>query len=252
MIGGTAHVELAVLRRRVVLEVLVVEHVVDEAGVAVPVVVRQGVGQRHMPLEILGSPRELVEVLDKNISRFERAPYQKLILALGLEPLELVEDVAAHRRHAGAAADEDHFLVGVAREELAERAGDRDLVARLQVEDVGRHLARPECLRCPAAARRPDVEHDDALFVRVVRHRVGALDRLGTTDSYCQRLKLVPVLAVLLVDVEVLIGKAVCGRLDLDVAAGAEIHVLALRQFQDQRLDEGGDVVVGATCTPTS
>jgi hypothetical protein len=39
--------------------------------------------------------------------------------------------VGAHRRHAGAAADEHHLVVGVFGEELAEGAGDVDLVARL-------------------------------------------------------------------------------------------------------------------------
>jgi hypothetical protein len=52
-------------------------------------------------------------------------------LRVGVQALELVEDVGAHRRHAGAAADEHHLVVGVFGEELAEGAGDDDLVARL-------------------------------------------------------------------------------------------------------------------------
>jgi len=38
----------------------------------------------------------------------------------------------------------------------------------------------------------------------------------------------------------------VFGCFDLDVAAGAEIDILPFGQFEDQRLDEGRDVFVGA------
>jgi hypothetical protein len=57
-----------------------------------------------------------------------------------VQALELVEDVRAHRRHAGTAADEHHLRIRVLGEKLAEGAVDLDLVAGLQVEHPGRHL----------------------------------------------------------------------------------------------------------------
>lgn len=45
--------------------------------------------------------------------------------------MEEVEDVAAHGGHAGAAADVDHFALGVLGKEFAVGAADGDLVAGL-------------------------------------------------------------------------------------------------------------------------
>ena len=146
-----------------------------------------------------------VEVFDvEGLAQAARA-VPEAHLALRVQPPELVEDVRAHRRHARAAADEDHLVVGLAGEELAVGTGDDDLVARLQAEDVGRHQPGRHVRR--ARRRRGDahVEHDDALLVRVVRHRVGAHHRLVDLRDVAPLVELVPVPAVLLLDVEVLV-----------------------------------------------
>src|SRR5690606_34325202 len=61
--GWTAHVKLAVLRRRMVLQIVFIDHVVDEAGLAGPVVFRLRIGQRDVPLEIIVLGGQLVVVL---------------------------------------------------------------------------------------------------------------------------------------------------------------------------------------------
>ncbi len=57
-------------------------------------------------------------------------------LSLRFNAKKLVENVRAHGRHAGAAADENHFGVGLFGEEFAERAEDVQLVSRPQREQI--------------------------------------------------------------------------------------------------------------------
>ena len=104
-----AHVVLDVLRRRVVLQIPVVQHIVDEADGTVPVVLGQRLGQRQVPLEVRVLLLQRLELVD--VERLAQAPraIPEGDLAPGGEPLELVEDVRAHRRHPGAAADEAHL-----------------------------------------------------------------------------------------------------------------------------------------------
>ncbi len=147
-------------------------------------------------------------------------------LAAALEVLEQLEDVAAQRRHARAAADVDHLGLRVLDEELAVRSGDRHLVAGLEVEDVGRGLAR----RSPRGRSRrgrgdADVEHDDALLARIVGHRVGPFDTLRRGRADLPQFVAIPLFAVLLLDVELVEGQLVRGDLDLNVAAGLEVHL---------------------------
>jgi len=76
-----------------------------------------------MPCEIWEFRGELVEVFDKEHFPFRACavPERDFSIAI-LQPLKLIEDVAAHRCHAGSAADENHFLLGLAGEKLSERA----------------------------------------------------------------------------------------------------------------------------------
>ena len=62
--GRPAHVVLAVLRRRVVFEVVVVKDLVNEARVSLPVVFRDWVTEREMPLEVGVFFLNPVEVID--------------------------------------------------------------------------------------------------------------------------------------------------------------------------------------------
>ena len=156
---------------------------------------------------------------------------------LRLLGLEQVHDVAAHRGHAGAAADEDQLLrVGqvVRQEELAVGTRDGHLVARLAREDVRRADTRVhlhERARGPVERRRgdTDVEHDDVALGRVVGHRVGAERRLGVRGHQIPHLHLVPVCAVALIDIHVReLDGIVLRDVDLDVPAATELEVLAL------------------------
>lgn len=64
---GAAEVILAVLRILMLLEVIVKQHLMDEAGVAGPVIFRLGIGQSEVQSEIivaLGQRLELVGVED--------------------------------------------------------------------------------------------------------------------------------------------------------------------------------------------
>ena len=90
-----------------------------------------------------------------------------------------------------------------------------------------------------------DVEHDDVALGRVVGHRVGAERRLGIGRHQVPHFHLVPVLAVALVDVHVRKPDGIVLRdVDLDVAAAAELEVLAFGQLHDELLEEGRDVAV--------
>ena len=228
-----------------VLEVLLEQHVMDKALEAGPVVFRLRIGQRQVPLEVGVLRGELVVLLDVEGLAQRAGAIPEADLALGLQALELVEDVRAHRRHAGATADEDHLGIGVLGEELAERPVYGDLVARLEVEHPGRHLARRQVVLARWRRGDADVEFDDALLVRVVGHGVGADHRLVDLGHVLPLVELVPVATVFGLDIEVLVADHVRRTLQLHVATGAEVHALAFRQAQGQFLDEGGDVGVG-------
>src|SRR5690606_26716344 len=89
----TAHVELAILRGRMVLQVLLVQHVVDEAGKAAPVVLRLGIGQGQVPLEVGVLRRQFVVFLGVEALAKAAGAVPEGDLAVGLEPAQLVEDV---------------------------------------------------------------------------------------------------------------------------------------------------------------
>src|SRR5690606_11947774 len=92
-------------------------------------------------------------------------------LAVGLAAFEQLKDMAAERGHPGTTTDVDHFRVSVLDEKLAVRTADRRLITGFKPEDVAAHLARRSVLRRPRRRRRDaDVEHDDSLLARVVRH----------------------------------------------------------------------------------
>ena len=120
-------------------EIVVEEDLVDEAGVALPVIFFLRLGEREMPREVLILGRNRVEVFD--VERFAKAPRPVPVgdLTLGVNASKLIEDMRAHRSHAGATADENHLIVRVLGEEFAEGARDGDFVTGLEIEDVGGH-----------------------------------------------------------------------------------------------------------------
>src|SRR5690554_6271 len=241
----STHVVLAILRSRMILEVVLVEHVMDEAGRAGPVVLRQRIGQCQMPLEVLMLGGQLVVLLDVEGLAQGAGAVPEGDLALGLDAQQLIHDVRAHRRHAGTTTDEHHLRVGILGEELTEGTVYGDLVTRLQAEHIGRHDARRDIVAPGRRRGHADVELDDALLFRIVGHRIGADHRLVYLGYVAPDIELVPIRVEFRLDVEILVVNGVRRALQLDVAAGTEVHVLAFGQTQGQLLDEGRHVRVG-------
>src|SRR5690606_2037135 len=89
----STHVVLAILRSRMILEVVLVEHVMDEAGRAGPVVLRQRIGQCQMPLEVLMLGGQFVVLLDVEGLAQRACAVPEGDLALGLDAQQLIHDV---------------------------------------------------------------------------------------------------------------------------------------------------------------
>ena len=118
-------------------QVVVLHHLVNEAGVPIPVVFRQRVGQRHMPFEIVILGRQGIEFLDVKHFPKTASPIPEGHLPIGMPLLEQLVDVTPQRSHAGAAADIDHLVLRILDEELPERARDGHSVAGFSIENVG-------------------------------------------------------------------------------------------------------------------
>src|SRR5690554_7315344 len=134
----------------------------DKAGQAFPVIARQRVRQRHVPLEVLVLAGQHVEIFYVEHFAHTTGTVPEADLALGVQALQLVEDVGAHRRHTRTTTDEHHLRIGILGEELTKRSHYGYLVTRLQVEDEGRHDAR----RMISARRRRSEEHTSELQSR--------------------------------------------------------------------------------------
>ena len=80
----------------------------------------------------------------------------------------------------------------------------------------------------------------------MVGHRVGAERVFGVGRNQIPHLELVPVGAVLLIDIHVReLDGVVLRDVDLNVTAAAELEVLAFGQLHDELLEEGRNVAVG-------
>ncbi len=168
-------------------------------------------------------------------------------LAFRFPAFEQLEDVRPQRRHARSAADVDHLVVRLFDEEVPKGAGHGHFVTGLQAEDVRRTFTRRRTFRSPGRRRRdPHIEHDDAFFVRIIRHRIGALDRFGRVRLQPPQVVAVPVRTILLVDVEVGKLDVVRRTVHLDVLARLEVHLFARRQIEHRLLDERRHVSIGA------
>ena len=197
-----------------VLEVVFVQYVVHEScGVFLPGGI--GFGIRTVEGQIEREVRELlfdfVELVDVRSLFQSTCAVPERHGAFGLFGLEQVHDVAAHRSHPSAPADEDQLLrIGqvVRQEEFAVRTRDGHLVARLAAENVGRADTR---IHFHEAAGRlverrsgdTDVEHDDVAFGRMVGHRIGAESRFRIFGNQIPHFELVPVFAVLFIDIHI-------------------------------------------------
>ena len=151
----------------------------------------------------------------------------------------------AHRCHTGASANKNHFIVGFAGKKLAKRSVHSDFITGFQAEHIRRHLARHN----PSGARRwrgnPNIELNDALLARIVRHRVCAYHRLLDHRFLIKKAKSFPITAIFIINVKVGISNMVRRAFKLHVTTGAESHLLPFRQTQRQLLDERRYIGVG-------
>ena len=94
-----------------------------------------------------------------------------------------------------------------------------------------------------------NIEHNDATLLRVVGHGVGALEGLINLGHKFPEVQPVPVAAKPFFDVKILKRVLIRGAENLDVPSGAEIDIFILGKLEDQFLDEGRHIVVGADGT---
>ena len=240
-----ADVVLDVFRSGMVLQIVVVQHLMNEAGVTVPIVLGLRFGEGDVELEVGKLLLDLAEVI--HIEQFPHTATTVPIrhLAIGLEVLEQLEDVAPQRCHACPTADVDHFGISVLDKELAVGSGDRHLVSRLATENVRRHLSRWRPIRSAwRGTSHADIKHDDPLFAGIVGHRVGPRHSLVDLRHVAPDVVLVPIAAEPLVDVEVFVSHFMRRALDLNVAPRLEVDIFPFGQFQQKFFDKGGHVAI--------
>ena len=221
----------------------------DKAGKAVPVVFGLRIRQGQMPLEVIVFVREQIVLFIVEALTHTPRTVPEADLALGIQPFELIKDMATHGRHTRATTDEDHFRIGFLGEKLTEGSEYGDLVTRFQVEDVGAHDPGLNILGPRRRRRDTDIELQNALFFRVVGHGIGTNHFFIVLGVQVEEFETFPVTAVFLVDVKV--GKLHIKRrrFQLHITTRAEIHVFAFRQFQRQLFNESGNVIIGNNLT---
>ena len=144
-------------------------------------------------------------------------------LGLGVE--QLVENVAAHGGHAGAAPDKAHFPSGLLDKKIPVRPAEHQAVPWLAGEEVGGGDTGRDPLGPGWRGGDPDGK-SQLVFSREIGHGVGAENRLLGPGLKPPEVKLGPDLAVLLLDIDLFIGHGVLGHVDLDVGTGLEVEAL--------------------------
>ncbi len=193
------------------------------------------------------------EVVVRRVQAGEQIDVERLAHAAGAvpeadptivaDPLELIQDVGAHRGHAGASAHEHHLGVGaLRRQEVAEGAGDDDLVPRLEPEEIGGDDSGRDARASRGRGRDAHVQHQRAPLLRRIRQRVRTHGRVVRSGLQAPQVETVPFVAVLRCDLEIGEPKVMRRALDLDVAAGAEVDLLAGRKVQLDLPYKGRDI----------
>ena len=217
----------------------------DESLVTGPVVFWERLRQRDLELEVREFFFDLSEVID--VEQFTQASTTVPVrhLSVGLLAFEQFKNVTSQRCHSSTTTDVDHFGFGVFDKELAVRSADGGFITRFQIENPTAHLAR----RCAFGGTRrwrcnADVQHDDAFFTRIVRHRIRANDFFIDLGHVAPNVVLVPVFAVLFFDVKVFVVDGVRWAFNLNVPPGTEINLFAFGQLQHELFDERRHVPV--------
>ena len=232
-----------------ILQIVVVDDLMDEADVAGPVVFGLGVRERDVEAEVWELLLDLAEVLFVEDLLLASCTVPVRDLTACVERAEEVEDLSTQRSHTSTTTDVEHLSIRVLDVEVPVRTAHADLVPRLQREDVGRGDTRRDgepLVRSAVHRRRSDtdVERDDVPFGRVVSHRVSTDGLRIILTGQAPHIEVIPVATELLIDVVVGILDVVGRDGDLCVATTLEVHHFALRELHDEFLDEGRDVAV--------
>ena len=233
-----------------ILQVVFENNLVNKSGVAFPVILFLRLRQRDVELKVREFFFDLLELLLVENFTLRTRPVPECYRSVDFLGLEQMEDMRAHRRHTGAAADKHFFVRSILHEEFAVGSRNRHLVARLARENIRRtnsrvHLHKSPCGPIPGRRGDTDIQHDDIPFGRMVGHRISAERRLRIFRNQPPHLHVIPVLMVFLFDVEIAeLDLVVFRNVDLDITARAEFQMFAFGQLHDELLDKGGHVVV--------
>ena len=233
-----------------ILEIVVVERLVDEARESGPVVFGQGCGEGDVESEVGELTLDLTEVLFVEDLGAGACSVPVGHFATRLHGIEEVKELGTKGSHTCATADVDHFGVRFVDMEVTVGSAHLDLVAGLEVKDVRggdtrRNLHPAAVFTVERRSGDADVEGDDVAFRGVIGHRVGACRLFVVLGHKRPHTKLVPLFLELVVHVERGVGDFILGNRDLRVGAGLEVHTLALGELDGELFDEGSNVVVG-------
>lgn len=249
-----------------VLEVCLVHDVVDKArgvGHTCSIGCRVGTVEGKMEMEVGVIPLELAEVVEiEDLIEGARAVEVVHRSVAAVESACEMHYLRTEGSHAGTTANPNHLVamgvvvptavLGSTDMEVAVRAGHYDLVARLEREDIAGGYARIDVLEAATVSREgrcgdADGEHEDVTFVGIVGHGIGADGRFRIDADKVEHLEFLPSGQIFVANelsVEIAVGDAESRYLDLGIAAGDEVHVLASGELHFEFLDEGGDVPV--------
>ena len=133
--GRTAHIKFAVFRRWVILEIVLIKHVVNEAAITFPVIFRLWLRERQMPFKVWIFLRQLFVFLCVEGFTQRASAIPEADLARRVKAIELISEMRAHRCHARTTTDQDHFGFGFLGKKVTERTKYLNLVALLQREN---------------------------------------------------------------------------------------------------------------------
>ena len=126
--GRATDVVLAVFRRRVIFQVIVVENLMNEPGEPHPFVFFLGFGKGQVPLEVFVLVLDRVEIFDVKSFTETAGAVPEAHFPVAGESAELVEDMRTHGSHTGPSADKDHFVFRFLGKELAIGTRNHDLI----------------------------------------------------------------------------------------------------------------------------
>lgn len=219
---------------------------VDEAGVALPMVIGQGVGEGDMEIEVRVTGGEVVKEIVVKDFLAGACSVPEGDFAFGVLGFEEVGDVGAERGHAGAAADVEHFLLGRFDMEIAEGADGGDGIAGFEVEDIGGADAWG-AVHALWGCRDADIKGEGAFFGAVAGEGV-IIAAIGVVVGGDQIEKVIalPDIVEGCGDIEIAEADLLeSGDVELEVIAWGEGDVLVgVDGFEHQFFDKSGDAAI--------